>query len=131
MKEIYEQIKQTNKEEVALIKSGAFYITFNEDAMIMNYIFNYTISNSKIGFPLNGLDKVKKVLKEKNINYIIYNNEIIDSNKTSNNEYINIVNLYKKKEYNSKSKEILISRIKYLIENKENYNKIRSFIDEL
>ena len=97
----------------------------------MNYIFGYTISNSKVGFPLNSLDKVTNNLKEKNINYIIYDNQIISINETANNEYINIVNLYRKKEYDAKSKEILISRIKYLIENKENYNKIRSFIDEL
>ena len=70
-------------------------------------------------------------LKEKNINYIIYDNQIISINEIANNEYINIINLYRKKEYDAKSKEILISRIKYLIENKENYNKIRCFIDEL
>lgn len=130
MKELYIELKNNYVNNVVLIKSGAFYITFNEDAMIMNYIFGYTISNSKMGFPLNSLDKVVETLKTKNIGYVIYDNKIISANNFDGKEYLNIIDLYKKKEYDCKSKEILISRIKYLIENKDNYNKIKGFIDE-
>ena len=130
MKELYIELKNNYVNNVVLIKSGAFYITFNEDAMIMNYIFGYTISNSKMGFPLNSLDKVIETLKTKNIGYVIYDNKIISANNFDGKEYLNIIDLYKKKEYDCKSKEILISRIKYLIENKDNYNKIKGFIDE-
>ena len=47
MKEKYEQIKNENKENIILIKSGAFYIIFDEDALIINNIFGYLIKTLK------------------------------------------------------------------------------------
>ena len=79
MKEKYEQIKNENKENIILIKSGAFYITFDEDALIINNIFGYLIKNSKIGFPLNSLSKITETLKNKSVNYLIYDQKIIYS----------------------------------------------------
>lgn len=131
MKEKYEQIKNENKNVIVLIKSGAFYITFDEDALIMNNIFGYLIKNSKIGFPLNCLNKITNTLRTKNINYLIYDKKILYSSNFENDNYKNIMNLCRKNEYDNQNKEILISRIKYLINDKEKYNKIRSFIDEL
>lgn len=131
MKEKYEQIKNENKENIILIKSGAFYITFDEDALIINNIFGYLIKNSKIGFPLNSLSKITETLKNKSINYLIYDQKIIYSSNYANNKYKVIINQCKKNEYDMQNKEILISRIKYLIQDKNKYNKIRGFIDEL
>lgn len=132
IKEVYLDIKNKNANYLLFIKSGMFYNAFDEDANIINLIFEYKISNNKIGFPINNINKVMNKLNEIEINYIVYNFD--DSSifkKFNNNSYNYYHNIYKKKEYDEKSKKILIDRITYLINsNKENYNKIKEFIDE-
>ena len=75
MIDLFRILKLEYKEYVILFKSGSFYISFDEDSLILNKIFNYKIlelkNNIKAGFPLNSLDNVINKLKELNINYII------------------------------------------------------------
>lgn len=52
-------------------RSGGFYICFDNDAIIMNYLCNYKISNGKVGFPVNAINKVINILDSNNINYNI------------------------------------------------------------
>lgn len=132
IKEVYLDIKNKNNKHLLFIKSGMFYNAFDEDANIINLIFEYKISNNKIGFPINNIDKVMNKLNEIKINYIVYNFDDSSIFKNFNNNSYNYYhNIYKKKEYDEKSKKILIERITYLINsNKENYNKIKEFIDE-
>lgn len=51
-----------------------FYNSFNIDAYILNYIFDYKVlDNGKCGFPENSLNKVIDKLNDNKINYqIIY-----------------------------------------------------------
>lgn len=68
-----------------LFKSGNFYISFDEDATVLNEIFNLKINelknNIKVGFPINSLDKYIKDLNNLGINYLITSNkEIISIN---------------------------------------------------
>ena len=132
IKEVYLDIKNKNNKHLLFIKSGMFYNAFDEDANIINLIFEYKISNNKIGLPVIIINKVMCKLNEIEINYIVYNFD--DSSifkKFNNNNYDYYYNMYKKKEYEEKNKKILIERITYLINsNKENYNKIKKFIDE-
>lgn len=75
MIDLFRILKLEYKEYVILFKSGSFYISFDEDCLILNKVFNYKIlelkNNIKAGFPLNSLDTVISKLKELNINYII------------------------------------------------------------
>ena len=75
MIDLFRILKLEYKEYVILFKSGSFYISFDEDSLILNKLFNYKIlnlkNNIKVGFPLNSLDNVISKLKELNINYII------------------------------------------------------------
>ena len=75
MIDLFRILKLEYKEYVILFKSGSFYISFDEDSLILNKVFNYKIlelkNNIKAGFPLNSLDTVISKLKELNINYII------------------------------------------------------------
>ena len=75
MIDLFRILKLEYKEYVILFKSGSFYISFDEDSLILNKLFNYKIlnlkNNIKVGFPLNSLDTVISKLKELNINYII------------------------------------------------------------
>ena len=81
MIDLFRILKLEYKEYVILFKSGNFYITFDEDSLILNKLFNYKIlelkNNIKAGFPLNSLDNVISKLKELNINYIIIENKNI------------------------------------------------------
>ena len=91
MIDLFRILKLEYKEYVILFKSGSFYISFDEDSLILNKVFNYKIlelkNNIKVGFPLNSLDTVISKLKELNINYIIIEDknikekyEVVDNN---------------------------------------------------
>lgn len=94
--------------EVNLRKIGNFYHTFDDDAYIMHYFFNYKIINNKAGFPISSLTKIINTLEDHKINYIL------DSTKKDykkNNKY----NYYKtkgiKKYQNNKIKENVLNNI--------------------
>lgn len=133
MKEKYETQKNKNLQSIILIKSGNFYITINDDSLIMKELFNYQIIKGKVGFPINAIEKVKNKLNNLKINYLIYNKEDdIDKNEFDNNTYNTILNECKKQEYKDNMKKLLFDRIDYLInDNADNYDKIRKFVDEL
>ena len=75
MIDLFRILKLDYKEYVILFKSGSFYVSFDEDSLILNKVFNYKLlelkNNIKAGFPLNSLDTVINKLKELSINYII------------------------------------------------------------
>ena len=90
MKDIYIKYKNIYNNYILLIKSGNFYISYNNDALLMHNIFNYKIVNNgiKIGFPIQSLNKVITKLENININYIIINNgDITYKYKCKSNKY--------------------------------------------
>ncbi|MGM9850356.1 MAG: hypothetical protein ACI31V_05625 [Bacilli bacterium] len=92
MIDLFRIIKLEYKEYIMLFKSGSFYISFDEDSLILNKVFNYKIlelkNNIKAGFPLNSLDTVITKLKELNINYIIVEDkDIKDKYESKNNNF--------------------------------------------
>lgn len=134
LREKFNYLKKEYSDSVVLIKSGSFYITYENDALIMNNIFNYQNINNKVGFPIRSVDKVMNSLNDKNINYVIDNNDDSDILEfTSNgNEYLRYYEQAKKYEFRDSLNKILLDKIKFLIESdNDNYEKIRRFIDEL
>ena len=67
-------MEEIKKDILVLYKNaGKFYSAIGNDAIILNYLFNYKIIKDKIGFPDSALNEVLKVLKENNISYqIVY-----------------------------------------------------------
>ncbi len=131
IKDKYKELKYLNFNKVILIKSGNFYISYDEDAIVLNHLFSYQIVNNKIGFPLVTLPKIKEKLDELNVDYIIYNNEEeITTQTNEDNNYMNIYNKAKKEEFTTKVNEVLIDRIRFLLKDPNNYEKIKRFIDE-
>lgn len=131
IKDKYKELKYLNFNKVILIKSGNFYISYDEDAIVLNHLFSYQIVNNKIGFPLVTLPKIKEKLDELNVDYIIYNNEEeITTQTNEDNNYMNIYNKDKKEEFTTKINEVLIDRIRFLLKDPNNYEKIKRFIDE-
>ncbi len=79
-------------------KSGNFYSVFDDDAIILHSLFNYKIKDSRVGFPVNSIDKVTEKLKELHIDYKLddiiihfednkYDNVLIESKNKSSLDY--------------------------------------------
>ena len=129
LKELYNKYKFNYKDYILLIKSGNFYISLNNDAIVMNNIFNYKIKEStnfiKVGFPINSELKVKNYLDIINVNYVVIDEYIIDKRKFQNNKY---------NEYSSKHNyRIYLNRIKRIndILKANLNNNISSILDEI
>lgn len=132
-KKIYKELKEKYNHYLVLLKVGAFYICLDDDAIILNYLFDYQINNDKVGFPIKMIDKIILGLKEKEVNYLLYEeNNIKEEQVFANNTYMIMLNKSKKKIYDDKMQKFLIDRIKELIcLDSSNYSKIKDFIDEL
>ncbi len=63
------------KNSVLISKRGYFYYCYNEDAVLIHYLFDYKIVSGKrkVGFPLANLERVVNTLEEYKINYILRN----------------------------------------------------------
>lgn len=96
MKEKYEMYKKQYNNYVILFKQGNFYLSMNDDALVLNNLFNYKIkvvtSYIKTGFPLNSIDKIINILENNTINYLVIDKDIINKKKYSNNNYFNYLN---------------------------------------
>lgn len=108
-------------------KHGGFYHVFDDDCYILYYLFDYKISNRKVGFPLASINKVISKLDELHISY-----EIIDE---SFKDYKNL-NKYTKyyklglDKYNKDLKYInLYNKIETL--NEEKLDKILDYIESI
>lgn len=113
---------------ITLRKVGGFYQTFDNDALIISYLFNYKIVNSRCGFPVSVINKVTNVLEEKSISYILkQDEEQIKDFKRKNN--------YDKYLEKSKVKDNLNNRIQNILKkietlNKEKLEKILTLIED-
>ena len=105
MLEKYYKYKLDYRDYLLLLKFGSFYESIDNDAFIMNKIFNYKLkklSNTfKSGFPISSLNKVLSKLNECHINYIIIDDDIILKKDFKNNNYSNYVFNDKEIFYNS------------------------------
>ena len=51
--------------ELKLRKNGLFYDVFNEEAIILHFLFGYKIKDNRVSFPDNALAKILNMLEEK------------------------------------------------------------------
>ena len=129
----YIKFKELYQDYVILIKSGNFYYSFEDDAYILKYLFNYQIRENKVGFPISAKAKVKSILNRHNINLI----EIID-------DYAYVLetknaNTYQEKLAEAKKNILISNMLNNLMDAIEikvkaesaNYNLIKEFVDEL
>ena len=136
MLDLFRQLKLEYSDYVILFKSGNFYISFDEDAVVMKNIFDYKfveLKNSiKVGFPLGSFDKNINKLCILNVNCLfIENRTIIDELAFVHNKYYDyynsVYNLISSnnringiccmlKELDDKKKEVIITRIEEMLE---------------
>ena len=134
MNETEKTIKQMHKEDICLFKIGSFYHSYNRDAYIISYLFDYKIksvkqNNKECGFPLNIIDRVTKKLKDNKINYVIIEENL--EKEFSNNEDENRYSEMYIKANTYISYKLRIENISnFLIENLEQKN-IRKMIEKI
>ena len=90
MLEKYYKYKVQYNEYIIFLKFGNFYEVFDNDSLILNKLFNYKIkrkkNNIKVGFPINKLDDILRLLDS--VNYVIIEKDkIIDIKRYENNKY--------------------------------------------
>ncbi|MBQ9181212.1 MAG: hypothetical protein IJ134_01025 [Bacilli bacterium] len=129
MLERYYKYKIDYKEYILIFKVGSFYIMFDKDALIMNYLFKYKLINIrdtyKCGFPISSINKIKNILNLRSINYVVISNTLYIS-KFENNNY----SKYNFDIDNLKNNYIRIDKIiKYLNDNIN--NDISDIIDKI
>lgn len=91
LKEKYLTYKLEYKDYIVLLKCGNFYISLDNDAIVMSIVFCYKIKEFgnyiKVGFPLLSLNKVLNKLNDQEINYIVIDESITVKQKFRDNKY--------------------------------------------
>ena len=64
--------------KLTLRESGAFYITYNNDAKIIHKLFGYKMVKGRIGFPKEKINTVMSMLRDKKIDFIVYDKNEVD-----------------------------------------------------
>ncbi len=134
LKDEYQKMKINHQTKVILFQSGSFYVTFFQDAEILNYLFSYQIHENKVGFPIKNLEKVVFQLREEKLNYIVVDNQRknIIFDQFDENTYLKLFQLASKYHLESVEQKNLLDKIQYLMKlNPNYYTKIKEFIDEL
>ncbi len=94
----FQSIKSNYKDKVVIIKSGMFYVTYEEDALIVRRITNYKLllPDYRLGFPSQKLLEIKDKLIRLNISVVVVEkgNDIKEYT-AANNRYNEVVKLYK------------------------------------
>ena len=105
MLETYYKYRMEYKDFLLFIKIGNFYEVFDKDSLILNKLFGYKIKrikdSIKVGFPLNRLDYILKLIG--NINYVVIDNTVVEKKEFNNNKY---------KDYNYDINSIILNSIK-------------------
>ena len=134
LEELHSKYKTEYSDKIILIKSGNFYRTYGDNALILWYLFGYKYSNNLVGFPLSNFYLVVGRLNKIGIGVIVVNG----INTCTNYEFIN-VNTYNKYLEDALDKKLVDNKIKEVSdkvklkirENTNNYDLIMSFIDTL
>lgn len=111
---------------VVLRKNGGFYLCFDNDAIIISYLFGYKIVNGRVGFPINSLNKITNLLENDCINYSIKEN-LEEVNKKSfgkKNKYKFYLEKGKNKIYLDKRVNAIMDKINNL-----EYDKLNNLLD--
>ena len=90
MLEKYYKYKVQYNDYIIFLKFGNFYEVFDNDGLILNKKFNYKIkrmkNNIKVGFPINKLDDILRLLDD--VNYVIIEKDkIVEVKEYENNKY--------------------------------------------
>lgn len=138
---IWTSLKEMYPQYVILVKLGKFYSVYNKDAYIISYILKYQLKreNGKYkdikyscGFPDIAINKVKSVLEDKKINYLIIDrrNNYEEDEKSNNKNLNKYDEVLEKARIYANNKIRLDNIYEYFMENIYE-NETRTFLIEL
>ena len=104
--------------ELKIRKNGLFYNVFDEDAIILYYLFGYKIIDKRVSFPNNALAKVLNMLDEKKINYSLQTDEKLIRNNGKNDNY-------EKYLIKAQNKILLTERVNKIINKMSTFDEVR------
>lgn len=126
----YENYKKEYENYIVLIREGAFYKTFDKDALILWSILNYKLNNNSLSFSLSVSNKVFDALHLKDIGYVIISDDIL---KVSGNAEVYGLHeklaLYYYDKYTKKNE--LSAMLDKILDDDSNYEKVCNFFSEL
>ena len=133
IKDKYRELKRQYPDSLILLRSGNFYITYDDDALLLHHLFSYQLLKGKVDFPRQNLEKVYSRLKDERLNYVIFSSdEEIDLYQSQENCYYCYFQRIKKLEFQESMNQMLLDRIRFLLaSDSTNYIKIKEFLDEL
>ena len=131
---LYKLVKMQNEEKVVLVKSGNFYKTFDNDAILLWGLFGYLVKDGKVCFPLSVFANVVSKLTRLGISVVVANKETDVNYYTSTG--INTYKDYKTSAINNYETDGKLNEIKSLVEDKVktsfvNYDKLLEFLNTL
>ena len=129
----YNAYKDKYKNALVIIKDGIFYKTFNDDAKIIWYLFDYKYINDTVYFGNIPYDKVILKLNKLDVSYIIVDNDNITLSYLIDEEtYLSYKILAQKSYSKMKKNEDLIGKLKLIMTNNPNsYEEINALFDKL
>jgi len=123
----YDNLKEDYQTDILIFKKGNFYYVYNNDALIISFLFDYKIINNEIDavvFP--SVTKILKELKRLNIGYLLYDVLLLEREYGDSSIYYRYLNLAK----NNNNKKMLIDRIVNILNN-YNINQLEELITKL
>lgn len=135
-------IKEIHPNDIIFLKIGQFYHCYGKDAVIISYLFDYSIkkldNNYDCGFPITAINKVRTRVEEQKINYLVINKadnyEVYEEEDFKNEN--NYISIYNKAHKYINRKNRIIDIYNYLIDNinidniKDKINRIEEIIYE-
>ncbi len=114
MKKKYELFKIKNKDKVVFIKSGLFYVTYEEDALIVNRITKYklTLPEYRLGFPSQKFLEIKDNLIRLNISVAVVDKNDITEYNSPNNRYYEVLPQFRRKIQYFKSVDLFLEDLR-------------------
>lgn len=129
----YSNLKKDYKKFLIFVKSGMFYYTYDEDSLIMNYIFDYKIINGKVGFPVKNMEyKIKRKLETFGISYVVLDGNEVSSFALDGDGYVRYLGEAYDKYEKDKCFERIIGYVnRYLSKSNDNYFKLESMLIDM
>jgi len=131
-KDIYSSYKDNNDEMIIIIKEGIFYKTYDDDALLMWYLFDYVFKDRVVSFGNNSYDKVINKLKKIDINFMIVskNEKVLDfvSDRNNYKVYLGLANISFAKKT---QEELLVKKMKDILNKTDCYTEVNDFLDSI
>ena len=115
------------KKYIEIKNQGVFYNVYNEDAYIMYSLTNYRLTNGRLGFPKNSIDRIKNILEENKINYIIIDDDIVEEKQFKRNSYNRYLKLGTKLYEQQREKDSLLKNINKL--SNDDIKKVNKYVN--